>query len=133
MIGNPLAALGCWMEGATLHIGKVPKAAGAQPEGSTNVGCMFECGEHTRGVGSCPEASPQPVSVPTEPGLPLDGCLAGRARGTPRGPRGGHMASIEVEPTFLARVADATWQNADVEMRKLARRARGSHAQFHVR
>ena len=29
VIGNPLAALGCWLEGATVHVGKVPVTAGA--------------------------------------------------------------------------------------------------------
>ena len=55
------------------------------------------------------------------------------ARGTPRGPCDVHVASLEVEPTYLARVHEATWQNADVEMQKPGRRARGSHAQFHIR
>ena len=40
--------------------------------------------------------------------------------------------SLEVEPTFLARVHEATWQASDAEMRKLVRRARGAHAMFHV-
>ena len=34
---------------------------------------------------------------------------------------------------FLARVSSATWHDADVEMRKVALRARGSHALFHVK
>ena len=57
----------------------------------------------------------------------------GFARGTPRGPAVETALSLEVEPTFLARVANATWHDADVEMRKIARRARGSHALFHVK
>ena len=56
--------------------------------------------------------------------LPVDG----GARGMPRDPRNVHVALLEVEPTFLARVHKATWQNADVKMQKLGRRARGSHA-----
>ena len=55
---------------------------------------------------------------------------SGFARGTPRGPAvvllGPTALSLEVEPTFLARVANATWHDADVEMRKIAHRARGS-------
>ena len=51
----------------------------------------------------------------------------------PRGTRVAHALSLEVEPTFLARVAEATWANADVEMRKLVRRATGNHAGFHIR
>ena len=49
-----------------------------------------------------------------------------------RGPRVGVMGVLEVKPTVLARVSDATWQHADVEMRKFASRARGLHALFHV-
>ena len=58
---------------------------------------------------------------------------SGFARGTPPGPAVGTALSLEVEPTFLARVANATCHDADVEMRKLARHARGSHALFHVK
>ena len=55
------------------------------------------------------------------------------ARGMPRGPTIGTALSLEVEPTFLARVANIMWHDTDVEMRKIARRARGSHALFHVK
>ena len=58
---------------------------------------------------------------------------SGLARGTPRGPAVGTALSLEVEPTFLACVANDTWCDADVEMHKIARRARGSHALFHVK
>ena len=40
---------------------------------------------------------------------------------------------VEVEPTFLARVSEATWQHADMEMHKFVKRLHGSHALFHVR
>ena len=49
------------------------------------------------------------------------------------GPGEGVMGSLEVKPTLLARVLEATWQNSDVEMHKLVQRARGLHALFHVR
>ena len=52
----------------------------------------------------------------------------GTARGTPSARVVDQISSVEVEPTYLARVHEATWQDADVEMRKLCRRARGSHA-----
>ena len=39
---------------------------------------------------------------------------------------------MEVEPTFLARVFEATWQHTDVEISKFVRRARGLHTLFHV-
>ena len=42
------------------------------------------------------------------------------------------MLSLEVEPTFLAHVHEATWQLSDAEMQKLVHRARGTHAMFHV-
>ena len=54
------------------------------------------------------------------------------ARGTPRGIVDGVVGSLEVEPSFLARVHVATFDQADAEMRKLVRRARGNHALFHV-
>ena len=38
------------------------------------------------------------------------------------------ISSLVVEPSFLARVCEATWDSPDDEMRKLAYRARGSHA-----
>ena len=52
----------------------------------------------------------------------------GTARGTPIAHVVDQISSLEVEPTYLARVYEATWQDADMEMRKLCRRARGSHA-----
>ena len=45
----------------------------------------------------------------------------------------GHAASLVVEPTFLARVSSATFDQPDAEMQKLVRRACGAHAMFHVR
>ena len=52
----------------------------------------------------------------------------GTARGTPSARVVDQILSLEVEPTYLARVHEAMWQNDDVEMRKLCCRARGSHA-----
>ena len=51
----------------------------------------------------------------------------------PRGPCVGVVGSLEVELTFLARVSEATWQHANMKMRKFVRRARCCHALFHVR
>ena len=45
----------------------------------------------------------------------------------PCNPSDVHVASLEVEPTYLAHVHVAMWQNADVEMQKLGCRACGSH------
>ena len=58
---------------------------------------------------------------------------SGFAHGTPRGPTVWAVMSLEVKPTFLARVANAMWHDADLEMRKFACHARGSHALFHVK
>ena len=66
--------------------------------------------------------------MPSVPGL-----SSGFAHGTPRGPTVGAVMSLEVETTFLACVENSTWHDADVEMRKIACRARGSHALFHVK
>ena len=38
-----------------------------------------------------------------------------------------------MEPSFLARVSASTFDQPDAEMSKLVRRARGTHALFHVR
>ena len=58
---------------------------------------------------------------------------SGYARGMPRGSTVVAVMSLKVEPTFLARVANAMWHDADVEMRKIVHHARGSHALFHVK
>ena len=52
--------------------------------------------------------------------------------GTPAKQLGVTIGSLVVEPSFLARVHEATWMTPDEEMRKIARRARGVHPQFHV-
>ena len=38
-----------------------------------------------------------------------------------------HVASLEVEPTYLAGVHEVMWQNSEVEMQKTGRRTRGSY------
>ena len=63
--------------------------------------------------GSCKVAATDCSKVPS---VPVSS--SGFARGTPRGPTVGIVLSLEVKPTFLARVANATWHDADVEMRK---------------
>ena len=61
------------------------------------------------------------------------GLCSNGARGMPYGTRVVHVLSLEVEPTFLARVAEAMWANAGVEMQELVCRATGAHAGFHIR
>ena len=63
---------------------------------------------------------------------PAQGLCSNGARGTPCGTRVVHVLLLEVEPTFVALVAEATWAEADVEMKKLVHRAQGSHASFHI-
>ena len=57
MIGNPLAALGCYLEGATLYVGRVPCTAGDQQGVRNHVGCMSGDSGTARVGGSYPEAS----------------------------------------------------------------------------
>ena len=57
MIGNPLVALGCWLEGATLYVGRVPCTAGDQQEVHNHVGCMSGDSGTARVAESCVEAS----------------------------------------------------------------------------
>ena len=45
----------------------------------------------------------------------------------------GNVSSLVVEPTFLACVSSATFDQPDAEMQKLVRRAKGTRALFHVR
>ena len=78
--------------------------------------------------GSCKVAATECSKVPS---VPMSS--SGFARGMPRGPTAGTVMSLEVEPTFLARVSNATWHDDDVEMRKIARHARGSYALFHMK
>ena len=96
-MGNPLAALGCWLEGATLYVGKVPVTAGAQLEGSSHMGCMNQCVGCACIVGSCKVAATDCSIVSSMPVL-----SSGFAHGTPRGPTVGTVMSLEVEPMFLA-------------------------------
>ena len=131
VIGNPLAALGCCLAGATVHVGWIPVTAGALQEGPAHVEYMSACFWTARAAGSCMEATVadrRSVALKPAQGLCSDG-----ARGTPRGTHVAHVLSLEVEPTFLACVGEATWANADAEMRNLVCRATGAHSSFHIR
>ena len=52
----------------------------------------------------------------------------GAAREIPYAPSVVHVSSLEVEPTYLARVHKTMWLNTDVKMKKLCQRACGSYA-----
>ena len=130
VIGNPLAALGCWLVGATVHEGQVPVPAGEMQEGPAHVGCTSACCGTARAAGSCMEAT---VADRRSVALKLaQGLCSNGACGTPCATLVAHVLSLEVEPTFLACVAEATWAEVDVEMKKLICRAQGSHTSFHI-
>ena len=56
VIGNPLAALGCWLVGATVHVGRVLVTAGAPEVGPAHVGCTSAYCGTVHAAGSCVEA-----------------------------------------------------------------------------
>ena len=56
VIGNPLAALGCCLEGATLYVGRVPCTAGDQQGVHNREGCMSGDCRTARVEGNCQEA-----------------------------------------------------------------------------
>ena len=41
VIGNLLTVLGCWLVGATVHMGRVPVTVGTPQEGPAHMGCML--------------------------------------------------------------------------------------------
>ena len=89
VIGNPLAALGCWLVGATVHVERVPVTAGAPWEGPAHVGCVSASCGTARAAGSCMEAT---VAARRSVALkPAQGLCSNGARGTPRGTRVAHM------------------------------------------
>ena len=99
VIGNLLAALGSWLVGATMHVGRVPVTAGAPQEGPAHVGCMSACRETARAAGSCVEATVagrQSVALKPAQGLCLNGVC-----GTPHGTHVAHILLLEIEPMFL--------------------------------
>ena len=105
--------------------------AGAPQEGSAHVGCTSACCGTARAAGSCRQATvADRWSVALKP---AQGLCSNGARGTPHGARVVHVLSLEVEPMFFACVTEATRAEADVKMKKLIRRAQGSHASFHIR
>ena len=114
-----------------MHVGWVPVIAGAPQEGTAHVGCMPSCFGTASAASSCVEAivaDRRSVALKLAHGLCYDG-----ACGTSRDTHVAHVLSLEVKSTFLACDSEATWANADVEMRKLVCRATGAHASFHIR
>ena len=102
--GNPLAALGYWLVGATVHVGWVPVTTGARQEVPAHLGCMSACCGTARAASRCVEATVadrRRVALKPAQGLCSDG-----ACGTPCGTHVAHVLLLEVEPTFLACVAE---------------------------
>ena len=130
VIGNPVAALGCWLVGTTVHVGRVPVTAGTVQEGSIHVGCMSLCCGTAHSAGSCVEATVAErwsVALKLAKGLCSDG-----ACGMPHGSCVARVLSLEVEPKFFACLVEGTWANADMEMQKLICKATGTHASFYI-
>ena len=71
--------------------------------GSSHVGCMNHCVGCACVEGSCRVDATDCSKVPSVPVL-----SSGFARGMPRGPTVGTVLSLEVEPTFMACVTNAT-------------------------
>ena len=97
-------------------------------EGSPHMGCTNHCVGCACVVGSCKVAATGCLQVPS-----IHMSSGGLARATPHGPSFGAVLSLEAEPTFLAHISNATWHDADLEMRKFACYARGPYALFHVK
>ena len=99
---------------------------------------MSACCETARAAGSCVEATVADrwsMALKLAQGLCSDdacGTPHGMPCGMPRDTRVAHVLSLEVEPTFLACVVEATWAHADVEMQKLVHRATRTHASFRI-
>ena len=95
---------------------------------SSHVSCMNKSINCACVEGSCKVAATECSKAPS---VPVSS--SGSAHGTPRSPIVGTAMSLEVEPTFMERVAYAMWHDADMEMCKIAHHARDSHALFHVK
>ena len=115
MCGNPLAALGCQLVEGMLYVSKLPvtadgKVSASAPE-HAHVGCVCHISSGTRGAGSCREAAPK--------GAPKLGYKRESAVADHHKQKKATLASssdviarlgtLFVEPTFLARVHEATW------------------------
>ena len=113
--GNPLAALGCQLVEGVLYISKLPvtadgKVSASAPE-HAHVGCVCHVSGGTRGAGSCREAAPTEApklrsereSAVADHHKQREATLASRRDVIAR------LGTLAVEPSFLARVHEATW------------------------
>ena len=115
MCGSPLAALGCQLVEGVLYVSKLPVTADGKVSTSatslTHVGCVCHVSCGTRGVGSCCEAAPK---VPPKLGFERESAVADHhkqreAMLSSRNEVVARLGMLAVEPTFLARVHNATW------------------------
>ena len=96
--------------------------------------CIYHVSCRTHGEGKCRKAAPKLLQ---KSGFEQESTVAdhhkqGKAMLATSSNVIARLSTLAIEPTFLTRVHEATWQTPDAEMRKLVRRARGTRAQFHV-
>ena len=113
--GNPLAALGCQLVEGVLYISKLPvtadgKVSASAPE-HAHVGCVCHVSSGTRGARSCREAAPKgaPKSGSERESAVADHHKQREATLASRNEALARLGTLAVEPTFLARVHEATW------------------------
>ena len=106
VIGNPLAALGCWLVGANVHVGRVPVTVGATQEGPAHVGCTSACCGTAHAADSHMEAT---VADRRSVALkPAQGLCSNGACGTPYGTRVVHVLSVRGSAPALTLAAGIT-------------------------
>ena len=115
MCGNPLAALGCQLVEGVLYVSKLPvtadgKVSASAPE-HAHVGCVCQVSSGTRGASSCKEAAPKgaPKSGSERESAVADHHKQREATLASRSDVIASLGTLAVEPTFLARVHEATW------------------------
>ena len=98
-----------------LYVSKLPVTADGKVSTSAtslaHVGCVCHISGGTRGVGSCCEAAPK---MPPKSGFERESAVADHhkqreAMLASRSEVVARLGTLAVEPTFLARVHEATW------------------------
>ena len=113
--GNPLAALGCQLVEGVLYVSKLPvtadgKVSASAPE-HAHVGCVCQVSSGARGAGSCREVAPKeaPKSGSERESAVADHHKQREATLASSSDVIARLGTLAVEPTFLARVHEATW------------------------
>ena len=113
--GNPLAALGCQLVEGVLYVSKLPVTADGKVSASTtehaHVSCVCHVSSGTRGVRSCDEAAPKgPPKSESEQRSAVASHQKQREATLASGNEVlARLGTLDVKPTFLARVHEATW------------------------